>query len=128
MSSVTSTITLSELCFPDITGKTIKAWAQLAFSAGSYVAGGLSLGLLLFADARTVDFNGFLQCNVGNETLLAPGAKDYTFRYIPSTDTLQIIDNSTGLEIVAGITIPSVILNSTYILEEYKSRSVQSRQ
>ena len=123
MSSVTSTITLSELCFPDITGRTIKAWAQLTFSAGTYLAGGLAVGLLLFADARTVDFNGFLQCNIGNETLLGPGAKDYTFRYIPSTDTLQIIDNTTGLEIVGGVTVPSVVLNSTYILEATWNRT-----
>ena len=123
MSSVTSTITLSELCYPDITGKTIKSWMTLSFSAGTYVAGGLTMGLLLYADARTVDFNCFLKCVVENETALAAGAKAYTFRYVPATDTLQIIDGTTGMELANGVSVPASLLSASLIVDATWNRT-----
>ena len=91
-----ATITLTEITFPDITGKTIKAWGQVVVSPGVYAKGGLPMGLLLFADARSVDFNGFLRCDVWDEeqqTTL------YDYHYNPTNDTLQIF--------LAGVEYPN---------------------
>lgn len=110
MSSVVSTITLSELCFPDITGKSIRAWGLITFGPGTYVKGGLAMGLLLFADGRTVDFNGFLRCKVWNEDPVPNGGGVfYTYRYSPVTDTLQIFNF--GVELATGAVIPAQLMN-----------------
>ena len=115
MASRTATIQLQEFTFPDITGRTIGIWGQIVITAGTYQTGGLAMGLLQFADARTVDFNGFLQCEVWDEEPLT-SSNGYTYWYSPVTDTLQIIVNSTGLELanntVIPITDPSVNVDS----------------
>jgi hypothetical protein len=113
MSSVNSVISLSELCFPDITGKTIQAWGQVNFSAGSYVAGGLIMGLLQYADARTVDFNGFLRCSVFGEDVVTATVGGYTYHYSPVGDVLQI--TLYGVELVAGSAIPAAVLNDVVL-------------
>ncbi len=96
-------ITLTEITFPDITGKTIKVFGQVVMSAGQYITGGLPFGLLAFADGRTVDFNGFLRCDVWDEETTT---KIYDFKYVPSTDQLQIF--SAGTELAAGTAVPFV--------------------
>jgi hypothetical protein len=115
MASRTATIQLQEFTFPDITGRTLKIWGQVVITAGTYQTGGLAFGLLAFADARTVDFNGFLKCSVWDEEPLT-STNDYTYWYSPVTDTLQIIDNKTGLELANNtllpITDPSVPVDS----------------
>ena len=113
MSSVISTITLSELCFPDITGKTIQAWGQVNFTAGTYTAGGLLMGLLQYADVRTVDFNGFLRCSVFGEDVVTSTVGGYDYHYSPVGDVLQITLN--GVELVAGTPIPAAVLNDTVL-------------
>lgn len=85
--SVLTVTSLTQLTFPDITGATIKAWGQVNLVSGTYVTGGIPMGLLLFADQRTVDFNGFLQCLVWEEE--AVGTL-YDYHYVPATDKLQI--------------------------------------
>ena len=111
MASRTAIVQLIEFTFPDITGKTIKIWGQVSLSAGNYLTGGLPMGLIAFADARTVDFNGFLRCDVWDEEPLT-SSNGYSYWYSPVTDTLQIIDNTTGKEIpnntVLPLTDPSV--------------------
>jgi hypothetical protein len=118
-----SAITLSTLCFPDITGATIKAWGTVSFTSGSYNAGGLVMGLVNYADARTVDFNGFLQCNMVDETAAAAGVGTYSLRYVPSGDLLQIIDNTTGKEIANGVSIPANLLTDSIIFEATWNRT-----
>jgi hypothetical protein len=113
MSSVTSVITLSELCFPDITGKTIQAWGQVNFTAGTYTAGGLLMGLLQYADARTVDFNGFLRCSVFGEDVVTATVGGYDYHYSPVGDVLQITLN--GVELASGAVIPAAVLNDTVL-------------
>jgi hypothetical protein len=54
MASRNATLQLQEFTFPDITGKTIKIWGQVVLTAGTYLTGGLPMGLMAFADARTV--------------------------------------------------------------------------
>lgn len=95
-----ATITLVEITFPDITGKTLKAWGQVVISAGVYAQGGLPMGLLNFADARSVDFNGFLRCSVWDEEKLNTL---YDYHYNPTSDTLQIF--LAGVEYPSGATI-----------------------
>src|ERR1700685_4133274 len=54
-SSVLATIglgNLSELCFPDITGKVIRAWGLVHITSGGYTVGGIPFGLFPFLDVR----------------------------------------------------------------------------
>ena len=121
MSSVISKITLSELCFPDITGKVIRGWGQVSFSAGSYITGGLAMGLLQWADARTVDFNGFLRCRVYGEDVVTATVGGVTYHYSPVGDVLQIIIG--GVELASGAAIPAVVLNDTVLFEASWNRT-----
>ena len=113
MSSVNSGIVLSELCFPDITGKTIRAWGQVNFTPGAYILGGLIMGLLAYADARTIDFNGFLRCEVFGEDVVTATVGGYAYHYSPVGDVLQIILN--GVELLPGVAIPAAVLNDTVL-------------
>jgi hypothetical protein len=115
MSDIIPGVSLTELCFPDITGKTIKAWGTVALGYGlNYTTGGIPFGLISFADARTVDFSGFLRCEVFDES--AAGAVVYTFRYVAATDTLQIFSN--GTEVANGAVIPTALLTDSSIVFE----------
>jgi hypothetical protein len=122
MSNIVPGVTLTELCFPDITGKTIKAWGSVAFGYGlNYTTGGIPFGLVNFADARTVDFNGFLKCEVIDENVQAQDASHtvFTFFYVPSTDKLQIFSqtSSTDLaELTNGAVIPTYLLTDASII------------
>jgi hypothetical protein len=121
MSSVNASVTLSILCFPDITGATIKAWLLVTVNSGTYVTGGIPFGLLAFADTHTVDFNGFLDCAVKSELPLVVGTSgEYTYRYSPSTDGLQILKN--GTEIAAGA-IPAEVLADDIIAQATWNRT-----
>jgi hypothetical protein len=108
MSSAVSSVTLTELTFPDITGKTIGAYLQVSFGPGTYTTGGIPFGLVLYADQRTVDFNGFLECLLTDET--APGGNVYSFRYVPATDSLVILLNGTELASGASVTITDSVI------------------
>lgn len=121
MSSVVSVITLSELCFPDITGKTIQAWGQVNFSAGSYVTGGLVMGLLAYADARTVDFNGFLRCQVYGEDVITATVGGVTYHYSPVGDVLQLLVN--GVELANGVAIPATVLGDVVLFKAVWNRT-----
>ena len=71
------------------------------------------MGLMKFADDRTVDFNGFLRCRVWDEniqTIL------YMYRYSPVGDVLQIFDN-TGAELASGSALPALVLNGDILFE-----------
>ena len=122
MSSVTSTITLSELCFPDCTQKVIRGWGQVNFSSGTYTSGGLTMGLLAFLDARTVDFNGFLRCVVYGEDVVTASVGGYQYHYSPVGDVLQII-TAAGVELANGAAIPAQVLNDTVLFEVSVNRT-----
>jgi uncharacterized membrane-anchored protein len=111
VSSVTATITLSEICFPDVTGKTIQAWLQVNFTPGTYTTGGLLMGLLAYADSRTVDFNGFLRASVWGEDVITSTVGGYNYHYSPVGDLLQIVNATTGLELASGAAIPVQVLS-----------------
>jgi hypothetical protein len=121
MSSVISVVTLTELCFPDITGKTTGAWGIVSFAAGTYITGGLSMGLLAFADVRTVDVNGFLRCDVYGEDVITASVGGYSYHYSPVGDVLQILLN--GVELANGAAIPAAALNDTVMFHAIWDRT-----
>jgi hypothetical protein len=71
------------------------------------------MGLLQYADARTVDFNGFLRCSVFGEDVVTATVGGYDYHYSPVGDVLQITLN--GVELVAGTPIPAAVLNDTVL-------------
>jgi hypothetical protein len=111
MSSVTSVISLSTLCFPDITQSTIQAWLQVNFTPGTYTTGGLLMGLLAYADSRTIDFNGFLRASVWGEDVVTTTVGGFVYHYSPVGDVLQIVSATTGLELAGGSAIPAGVLS-----------------
>ena len=104
-SSVNASLTLVEVCFPDVTGKVIRGWGQVVITPGGYVTGGLAMGLIAWLDGRTVDFNGFLRCDVWDEEVQLNGL--YKYHYTPVTDTLQIFTPA-GVELASGASVPFV--------------------
>ena len=106
--SVYASAKLTPLCFPDITSATIGAYLQVTFNAGAYTTGGIPFGLINFADGVTVDFNGFLECDVRDESMSAGTA--YTFRYVPSSDTLIVYSNGTELTNFAALAITDSVI------------------
>lgn len=124
-SSSKATATLTELCFPDITGKTIRAWLIINVIPGGYTTGGIPLGLFTYLDSVTVDVNGFLALEIqGEESVNAIGSASYTYRYIPSTDTLQIFNNfvelsnnqTVPLAVIADVLVALATVNRTNVL------------
>jgi hypothetical protein len=121
MASVVSTISLSELCFPDCTQKVIRGWGQVNFTPGSYTTGGLTMGLLAWLDARTVDYNGFLRCRVFGEDVITATVGNVTYHYSPVGDVLQIVIG--GVELANGAAIPSQVLLDTVLFEVSVNRT-----
>jgi hypothetical protein len=121
-SSASATVTLSELTHPDITGKSLRSWGVVTINPGGYTSGGIPFGLMQYADQRTVDFNGFLRCEVygeepKNNIILATIA----YRYTPVTDSLQIFNN--GVELAGGSAIPVSVLSDTLLFEAQWDRT-----
>ena len=73
------------------------------------------MGLLAFADARTVDYNGFLRCEVWGEDVITASVGGYQFHYSPVGDVLQILLN--GTELSNGAAIPVNVLNDIVMFE-----------
>lgn len=119
MSDIIAGVSLSILDFPDITSSTTKFWLSVALGYGlNYTTGGIPFGLIALADSKTVNFDGFLRCDVFDEA--AAGAVFYTFRYVPATDTLQIFQNSGGstTELSNGAVLPTALLTDSSIVAE----------
>lgn len=112
---------LSELCFPDITGKVIRAWGLVNLSAGGYTVGGIPFGLFNFLDVRTVDVNAFLKCDVYGEEPLNTTTAGITYHYSPQNDALQIFFG--GVEFGALQTLPTGILADVLLFEASVDRT-----
>jgi hypothetical protein len=121
VSSGAATSTLIELCFPDITGKVIRAWGLVILTPGGYTVGGIPFGLFPFLDVRTVDVNAFLKCDVYGEEPLNTTTAGITYHYSPSNDSLQIFFN--GVEFAAGQTLPLGILADVLLFEAWVNRT-----
>jgi hypothetical protein len=115
MSNIVPGVSLSVLCFPDVSSSTSRIWGTVTLGYGlNYTTGGIPFGLLKLADSLTVNADGFLRCEVFDEA--AAGATLYTFRYVVATDTLQIFSN--GTELSNGAVLPTAILTDSSILFE----------
>jgi hypothetical protein len=73
------------------------------------------MGLLAWLDARTVDFNGFLRCQVFGEDVITATVGNVTYHYSPVNDGLQIVIG--GVELANGAAIPSQVLLDTVLFE-----------
>ena len=120
LSPYPSTATLTEVCHPDITGKTLRSWGLVTLSPGGYTVSGIPMGLMKFLDVRTVDFFGILLCEVWNEEPVVAGT-NYSYHYSPVNDALQIFFN--GVELVANQVIPPSILAGVLLFESTVNRT-----
>ena len=90
-------------------------WGTVTLSGGyTYTTGGIPFGLMALADSKTVNWNGFLRCEVFDEEVA--GATVYTFRYVVATDSLQIFAN--GTELTNGAAIPAALIADSVVLFE----------
>ena len=71
------------------------------------------MGLLAYADQRTIDMNGFLRCEVFGEDVITSSVGGYVYHYSPVGDVLQITLN--GVELLPGVAIPAAVLNDTVL-------------
>lgn len=71
-----------------------------------------------FLDVRTCDFNGELKCEFYGEDPFnsSTGVGGWIFYYSPVTDTLQLINRITGLELAGGSAIPAGVTSDTVIM------------
>ena len=112
-SSSKASIILSEICHPDCTGKTLRSWGLVTFVSGGYTTGGIPMGLTTYLDVRTVDFYGFLKCDVWDEE---PMGTLYDYHYSPVGDVLQIF-NPNGTELSNNQTLPTEVLVDVTLFE-----------
>jgi hypothetical protein len=115
-----SKATLTELCFPDCTGKSIRAWGIVSLTNSGYTLGGIPLGMYNFLDVRTVDVNGILQVEVYGEEPVPPGT-NYSYHYSPVNDALQIFFNN--VELANGQALAPAILNDFLLFEAQIDRT-----
>jgi hypothetical protein len=120
-SSVPVTVSLTELCFPDITGRCIRAWGLVTLTPGGYVVGGIPFGLFNFLDVRTVDVNGILKCDVYGEEPLSANTAGITYHYSPVNDSLQIFYDR--VELAASQTLPTAVLSDILLFEATVDRT-----
>ena len=113
-----ASVILTEITFPDVTGKTIKGWGTVTFKAGTYVNGqGVPMGLLNWLDQRTISINGLLRCEVyTEEPYVANTSGLYFYGYSPTTDSIQIFNVVGGTEIASGA-LPAVVLADVCLFE-----------
>ena len=117
------TVTLAPLVAGPFTidQKTITLWIQIAFGTGGYPVGGVPSGIAAFVDANGVDAGKFLGAYIqseatevdGGSSLPTVGGIDY--RYVPSTDKIQMFNSRTGLEFTSSEAIPPSVLNDSVV-------------
>jgi hypothetical protein len=108
--------------------KTIRFWVQVAIGAGVYAVGGIPAGLNVFVGTYTVDDTTFLWGEFESELTIPYNGVFYTYRYIPSTDKIQIFQTpvtggeqesaSPGIntsELSASAIIPAGVLNDVIV-------------
>jgi Ice-binding-like len=121
-SSNAATITLSEICHPDITGKILRSWGLVTISNGGYTTGGIPMGLFNFLDVRTVDVQAILRADVYGEdpysAVILPG---YTYHYSPVNDSLQIF--YAGAELLSLQTIPAGVMTNVLLFVSHVDRT-----
>ena len=137
--SVTYTNLLSGV---DITKNTIQLWLQVTFGNGPggefYTVGGIAAGLKAYASSLGISANAqFLAANIGSEVAVSGGGVSlpttggYVYKYIPSTDVIQIFQGLTsgvgatsgyGIELGASEPIPPGVLDDIIVMNAVWNR------
>lgn len=109
--------------------KTITLWEQLQIGTGVYAVGGIPAGVQALAGSKSVDDSAFLQSTVTSELALPVNGTVYQYRYIPTSDKLQIFSvaitsgsQSAPVELSASAIIPSGVLTDVIVGEFIYSR------
>lgn len=94
MASVLEQVSFAALVpgYTTIDQKTITIIAQLSISAGNYTRGGIPAGVAALARSLTVDDATFLNAFIQSELTVPASGHTYLYKYIPSTDKIQIFD------------------------------------
>lgn len=107
--------------YTTIDQKTITVWVQLAIGSGVYAAGGVPSGVVSLVSGLSIDSTTFLDATVESELTLATSGSSYVYRYVPSTDKLQIFQytNSSGatVELSGSAIIPAGVLTDTIVAQ-----------
>ena len=109
--------------------KTITLWEQLQIGTGVYAVGGIPSGVQALAGAKSVDDTAFLQSTVTSELALPANGTVYQYRYIPTSDKLQIFSvtitsgsQAAPVELSASAIIPAGVLTDVIVGEFIYSR------
>lgn len=131
MPSLLPTVTFAALIpgYTTIDQKTITIWAQVTISAGVYLVGGIPFGLVSLARSLTIDDATFLAARVVSEKQVPFTGTYFNYRYYPTTDYLQIFQQTTSsgvvtatTELTASAIIPSGVINDTIVVEAVYNR------
>jgi hypothetical protein len=122
MSQLVPQVTLAQLTTgPSIDSRTITAWLQIAFGQGFYTVGGVPSGIAAFVSSLGIDSSAFLFADINSEATQTndgsslPVVGGITYKYIPSTDKLQLFTTNNGLELTASEAIPHGALNDIIV-------------
>ncbi len=123
------TITFAQLTLgPSIDSKTITAWLQVQFGAGYYTVNGVPSGLQAYVSALGIDDVNFLAAYFSSEVTTnnrdgssLPVSGGFTYKYIPSTDKIQIF-TSNGVELSASEAIPLGVISDVIVLQAIYNR------
>lgn len=115
--------------YTSIDQKTITLWFQLTVGAGVYTPGGIPSGFAALANSLTVDENAFLFADVVSELVTPFTGTSYKYKYVPTTDYLQIFAVVTASGVVTSTTelgasaiIPAAVIADTIVAKTVYNR------
>lgn len=122
MAQLVPVVTLAQLTSgPSIDSRTITAWLQLQFGQGFYTVGGVPSGISAFLSSLGIDTASFLAAYIGSEATQTndgsslPVVGGITYKYIPTTDKVQMFTTNNGIELTASEAIPHGVLNDIIV-------------
>lgn len=115
--------------YTSIDQKTITTWSQLTIGSGVYAVGGVPAGLVALARSLTVDDTTFLQATVTSELTTPATGTAFYYRYVPSTDKIQIYQQTYASGVITATTeltgssiIPAGVLTDVIVVEAIYNR------
>jgi hypothetical protein len=95
----------------DFTSSTVSIWLQISFAntaGGYYESGGIPSGVQAYASQLGINVNQFLQAHIVSETDNDSNGAQYSYKYVPSTDSIMIIGPAG--ELAPSYAIPSSVV------------------
>jgi hypothetical protein len=95
----------------DFTSSTVSIWLQVSFAntaGGYYESGGIPSGVQAYASALGINVNQFLQAQIISEEDNDSNGLQYTYKYIPTTDSILILGPNG--ELPPSYAIPSSVI------------------